>query len=119
MKFFIFLLFSFIFSTINAKVIAKIPEASGICYIQNLKQLIVVNDEGWIYRLTKKGKILEKKLLGKYDLEGISFDDVSQKLYLACERKNSILVLNINTFKIVQKIKIKRKYNRYYKCIIG
>ena len=110
MKFFIFLLFSFMLSTINAKVIAKIPEASGICYIQDLKQLIVVNDEGWIYRLTKKGKILEKKLLGKYDLEGITFDETSQKLYLACEKKNSILVLNINTFKILQKIKIKKKY---------
>ena len=97
-------------STLNAKTIVKIPEASGICYVQDLKQLIVVNDEGWIYRVTKDGEILEKKLLGDYDLEGIAYDDISNKLYLADESKNSILVLNIKNFKIVKKIKIKKKY---------
>ena len=95
---------------LNAKTIAKIPEASGICYVKNLNQLIVVNDEGWIYRLTKKGKILEKKQLGDYDLEGVAYDDISKKLYIADERKNSIFVLDITNFKILQKIKIKKKY---------
>ncbi|MEA3331950.1 MAG: SdiA-regulated domain-containing protein [Campylobacterota bacterium] len=99
-------------STINAKVIAKIPEASGICYIQNLKQLIVINDEGWIYRVTKKGKILEKKFLGDYDLEGIDYNEISKKLYLAVEGKNYILVLDINSFKILEKIKIKKQYKK-------
>ncbi len=96
--------------SLNAKTIAKIPEASGICYVKDLNQLIVANDEGWIYRLTKKGKILEKKQLGDYDLEGVAYDDISKKLYIADERKNSIFVLDITNFKILQKIKIKKKY---------
>ncbi len=47
----------------NIKIIAKIPEASGISYSKSSNTLFVVNDEGTIYELSTKGKILRKKSL--------------------------------------------------------
>ena len=97
---------------LNAKEIAKIPEASGICFIEQSNSLVVVNDEGWLYEITKKGKILRKVYLGKYDLEGITYDKKNQKLLLAVEAKESILIVNKNSFKIEKEIKIKRSYKK-------
>ena len=98
------------FSTLlTAKTIAKIPEASGICYIATTNTLLVANDEGWLYEITPKGKLLRKQYIGKYDLEGITHSKVTDKLYLANEAKNSILVMNRVSFKVEKEIKIKKK----------
>ena len=86
----VFMLFSML--NLNAKTIAKIPEASGIVYVKKTNSLFVANDEGTIYELTKKGKILRKKFLGKYDLEGITYDKKNDKLLLAVEGDESILI---------------------------
>lgn len=97
---------------LNAKTIAKIPEASGIAYVKKSNSLFVANDEGTIYELTKKGKILRKKFLGKYDLEGITYDKKNDKLLLAVEGDESILVLNRSSLDFEQEIKIKRKFKK-------
>lgn len=110
------LLFLLLTSTItvnaNAKKIANIPEASGICYIEKTNMLIVVNDEGWVYKLTPKGDIKRKFFLGKYDLEGITYDKKNDKLLVAVEGKESILVLNRASLEIEKEIKIKRKFEK-------
>ena len=95
---------------LNAKVIAKIPEASGICFIKKSNTLIVSNDEGWLYKLKTNGKILRKKYLGKYDLEGVAYNKSSNKLLLCVEKKESILVVDRINFKIDKEVKIKRVY---------
>lgn len=100
----------FISTLLNAKIIAKIPEASGICYISTTNTLLVANDEGWLYEITPKGKILRKQYIGKYDLEGITHSKATDKLYLANEAKNSILVMNRVSFKVEKEIKIKKKF---------
>ena len=92
-------------SIINAKTIAKIPEASGICFIPNTKELIVVNDEGWIYRLKTDGKIIQKKYLGNYDLEGVALDEATRRLLIADESTNSILLVSMDEFNIIKAIK--------------
>ena len=86
--------------------IAHIPEASGICYLKDSKKLIVVNDEGYIYTLSKKGKILSKKYIGAYDFEGIA--EYKDYLFIAVEDKNSIFILEKETFAIINKIKFKK-----------
>ena len=98
--------------TLNAKTIAKIPEASGIKYVKKSNSLFVVNDEGTIYELSKKGKILRKRFLGKYDLEGITYDKKNDKLLLAVEGDESILILDRESLDFEQEIKIKRKYKK-------
>lgn len=92
------------------KIIAKIPEASGISYSAKSNTLFVVNDEGTIYELTKKGKILREKKIGKCDFEGIAVDDVNNVLLVANEKNDSILVLSKENFKKLNKISIKKKY---------
>lgn len=92
------------------KIIAKIPEASGISYSEKSNTLFVVNDEGSIYELSKKGKILREKKIGKYDLEGIVVDDINNVLLVADEKNDTILVLSKDNFKKQKKISIKRKF---------
>ncbi len=105
-----FLILIFMMTLLNAKTIANIPEASGICYISSTNTLLVANDEGWLYEITPKGKLIRKKYIGKYDLEGISYSKTRDKLYLANEEKNSILVMNRVTFEVEKEIKIKKKF---------
>ena len=88
------------------KVIAKIPEASGIVYSKTSNSLFVVNDEGSVYELSLKGKILREKKIGKYDLEAISIDEENDLLLLANEKKDELLLLEKEDFTIVKKMKI-------------
>ena len=75
----------------KGKVIAKIPEASGISYCNNDDTLLVANDEGFYYKINRKGKILEKKKLGNYDLEGVVCEE--KEIWFALENKG---ILHIN-----------------------
>jgi uncharacterized protein YjiK len=88
---------------LNAKIIAEIPEASGICFCESSKTLFVANDEGYIYEINKKGDILRKKFLGKHDLEGVTCD--KNFLYFIDER-NILLKISYN-FELLEKIEIK------------
>lgn len=72
------------------EVIAKIPEASGISYCSRDDTLIVANDEGSYYEISRKGKILHKKKLGKYDLEGVVCED--EQMIFALEDKGILIV---------------------------
>ena len=74
----------------EGKVIAKIPEASGISYCSKDKIFIVVNDEGTYYEMSKKGKILQKIKLGNYDLEGVVCEET--QMIFALENKGILIV---------------------------
>lgn len=92
------------------KIIAKIPEASGITYSISSDSLFVVNDEGSVYELSRKGKILRKKKIGKYDFEGIAVDDINNVLLLAVEGKENILILSKDTFDKINEVSIERTH---------
>ena len=74
----------------KGKVIAKIPEASGISYCSSDDTLVVANDEGDYYKIDRKGKILQKTTLGNYDLEGIVCED--RQIFCAIENKGMLMV---------------------------
>jgi len=88
--------------------IAKIPEASGICYCKKSKTLFVVSDRGLVFQITTDGKILKNQKVGKYDFEGIACG--VDNLFLAVEGSESVLVLDKKSFKIQKEVKINRKY---------
>jgi uncharacterized protein YjiK len=72
----LFVALSLSLSTAKDKhIISTISEASGIAYCQNSKTLMVANDEGTYYEISRKGKILYYKKLGDYDLEGVVCHD--------------------------------------------
>jgi uncharacterized protein YjiK len=74
----------------SGKVIAKIPEASGISYCSKDDTLIVANDEGSYYEISRKGKVLRKTNLGNYDLEGVVCED--EQMIFALENKGMLIV---------------------------
>jgi len=108
----IFFLLLFTVVGLTAKTIANIPEASGITYVPQSKSLFVVNDEGTLYEISKKGKIKRKKYLGKFDLEGIAYDKKNDRLLIALEGDESILILDRKTLQKEKIVKIKRKYKK-------
>ncbi len=95
---------------LQSHIIAKVPEASGICYDPASDSLFVANDEGAIYQLSRSGKILRKKQLGDYDLEGIACDTKNHRLLLAVEGVDNILIVDPKTLIPRKKININRKY---------
>lgn len=102
-----FIISSFILSTfLYSKEIAQIPEASGITYIKQSKSLVVANDEGYIYEITRKGKLLRKEYLGDYDLEGVVYDESTNSLLFCEEKKKTILIVDKDSFKIKRKVQI-------------
>ncbi len=111
MKRFLILLLGIFMGCMKDEMIAKIPEASGLCYCKNSDTIFVANDEGKIYEIALDGKILREKKLGKYDLEGVACDDKNSNLLFAVEGKESILVVDMQSFKIKREVKIDRKYN--------
>jgi uncharacterized protein YjiK len=95
----------------KSHIIANIPEASGICYDTATKRLYVVSDRGTLYELTKKGKIVRKRHLGNYDLEGIACDLKNNRLLAIEEGNDNILIINQKTLNVEKKISIRRSYN--------
>jgi uncharacterized protein YjiK len=87
-----------------------IPEASGICYEKSSDSLFVANDEGSVYEISTNGKILRKKRLGHYDIEGVACDGEKGKLYFAVEKSDNILVVNQKNLTVIKEIDIKRKF---------
>jgi len=90
--------------------IADIPEASGICYSKKRDSLFVVGDEGRVYELSKDAKVINRSYFPKHNFEGIACDDKEEKLLLAVEGKDNILLLSQKSLKKRAKIKIKREY---------
>ena len=74
----------------SGKLIAEIPEASGIGYCNNSDTLIVANDEGTYYEITTDGKILIKKKLGNFDLEGVVCEET--QMIFAVENRGILIV---------------------------
>ncbi len=94
----------------ESHVIAQVAEASGICYSKLSNTLFVANDEGRVYELSTEGKILRKKRLGNYDLEGVACDEKKALLYFAVEGSDDILVVKQKKLKVMKKININRDY---------
>ncbi len=76
--------------------IAKIPEASGIDYCADSDTLVVANDEGRYYEIDREGEILQKKRLGKYDLEGVA---CTEKQFIFAVEDKGLLIVNRKTGK--------------------
>ena len=93
MRYYLFVVIPLLFiscGSAKGNKIAKIPEASGISYCNRSDTLIVANDEGSYYEISRKGKILQKKKLGKYDLEGVVCEE--KQIFFAIEDKGILIV---------------------------
>jgi uncharacterized protein YjiK len=87
-------------------IIAEYPlqgflEPSGLTYSESRNTLFIVGDEGHVAEISLNGDILNKSWLGKRDLEGITIDPDRSALYVLDERKNQILLLDIESLEIL------------------
>ncbi len=93
--------------------IAEIPEASGICYFNKNDTILVAGDNGFVYELSKNGKILKKKdfsNIAKHDFEGIAYDTQNDEILVAVEGRDDLFVLNTDLIpKANEIIKIERE----------
>lgn len=96
----------------SMKVIAQIPEASGICYDATTDLLYVVGDEGMLYALTTDGAIKRRKKLGDYDFEGVACDTRRGRLILAIEGDDDLLIVDRTDFTPLKRISIKRRFQK-------
>ena len=94
-----------------SKEIAKIPEASGICYSSLSETLFIANDEGSIYEIDKNGSILRAKKIGDYNLEGVSCDDEKDELLFTIEGKDNILIVSQSELSTQKEINIDRDFD--------
>jgi uncharacterized protein YjiK len=108
--FYIMIGFLLLQGCMESAAIVQIPEASGICFSQNSETLFVVEDEGKVYEISRDGAILRQKRIGDYDLEGVACDDVHNRLLLAQEGEDAILVLSQKKLKLTKSIKIKKRF---------
>jgi len=92
----LFVLVSLSYSRDTSHRIAEIPEASGISYCTDSDTLVVANDEGRYYEISRDGNILNKKKLGKYDLEGVVCTD---KEFIFAIEDEGLLFVNRKTGK--------------------
>lgn len=72
----------------------EIAEPSDICsYLDN--HLLVVDDQtNMVYEITKEGEVFRVFNFEGEDLEGVWFDNINNHIYLAEERKRSIVKLD-------------------------
>jgi len=91
---------SFSYAKPVGKVIAEIPEASGVSYCSDSDTLIVVNDEGSYYEMDTNGERVKRTKLGNYDLEGVVCEE--NEIFFAIENKGILKVQR----KRIQKEKI-------------
>ncbi len=90
--------------------IAKLSEASGICYINKNDTLFVACDNGILYELDKNGAVLNKKdfsSIKNHDFEGIAYDSKNDLIVVAVEGSDNVLVLD-RELKIIKNINVDR-----------
>jgi uncharacterized protein YjiK len=91
----------------------QLDEPSGIVYHPERRTLFVVGDEGDIAEIDTDGKIKRaQKLRRGADLEGITLDTKNGYLYAVVEDTETILEVDIDTFKIRREFRIDRKLGK-------
>jgi len=86
-------------------------EPSGICYHSERGTLFVVGDGGNVYEIETSGKLVKQMRVRHADFEGVTHAPVSGLLYIAIERKESIIELSPETFEVLREFSVPRSLN--------
>lgn len=106
--FLFFMLSSNIFSNTILN-LESVSEPSGITYNPNNNMLYIVGDEGFLYEADLEGEIVRKVFLGKFDLEGITYNSDTNTLFCLNEKKIEIIEINLQSLKISRKISLRKE----------
>ncbi|MFX0199400.1 MAG: SdiA-regulated domain-containing protein [Candidatus Hodarchaeota archaeon] len=83
---------------------------SGICFHSKRGTLFVVFDLGALCEMKTDGTVINEKLIMRADFEGITHDPSTGLLYVAIERTEQIIELEPDTFTVLRKFSIPRKF---------
>jgi uncharacterized protein YjiK len=86
-----------------------IPEPSGICFHAARGTLFVVSDEGWVYEISKTGSPLAAARVPG-DLEDITADPATGRLYIVIEGEDVILEFDADRREITRRFPVNRAY---------
>ncbi len=131
MKIFLTLLLSLNFLFAKIEIIAKIPEASGICYSTKSNTLFVVNDEGTIYEIDDNGEVVDSTIVNyavdttisltktdevSYFLEDITFGLVKQ-YFDGEDMVGTDIDRSVCNFSYDKPIDVDPDVKAYFKCV--
>lgn len=86
-----------------------ITEPSGICFYPGRGTLFVVSDEGWVYEITKEGRpIASARVPG--DLEDITLDPATGRLYIVVEGDDVILEFDPDRREVLRRFPVNRAF---------
>jgi len=85
-------------------------DPSGICFHSKRGTLFVVFDLGAICEMKTDGTVINEKLIMRADFEGITHDPSTGLLYVAIESAEQIIELEPETFIVLRKFSIPRKF---------
>jgi uncharacterized protein YjiK len=87
-----------------------LKEPSGIIFHPGRGTLFVIGDKGHLTELQTDGARLKQERLGKEDTEDITYDPITDKLYVVVEGADAILEVDPETFKVIQQIPLERSF---------
>lgn len=86
-----------------------ITEPSGICFSPGRGTLFVVSDEGWVYEITKEGRpVASARVPG--DLEDITLDPATGRLYIIVEGEDVILEFDPDRREVLRRFPVNRAF---------
>ena len=88
----------------------KFNEPSGICWHSKRRTLFVIGDEGDICEIRTDGSLVRQRHICSADFEGITHDPGTGLLYIAVEGKEAIWEVDPDTFKVLRRFSIPRKF---------
>ena len=86
-----------------------ITEPSGICFHAARGTLFVVSDEGWVYEITKMGRPLASARVPG-DLEDITVDPATGRLYIVVEGDDVILEFDPARREVTRRFPVNRAF---------
>ena len=92
--------------TLQTEFAVNFPEPSGICYYPPHNTFFLVGDEGHLGEISPDGELLKIVRLGKVDLEGVSYDPWSGQLAAIAEKRNLLLLIDPERFRINRTIPV-------------
>jgi len=90
-----------------------VEEPSGIVYHTGRKTLFVVGDQGKLYEMKTDGTPVKQRDLangGWRDLEGVTVDPATGRVYVAVEGEERILEVDPDTLKILREFQVPREF---------
>ncbi|MBN1674465.1 MAG: SdiA-regulated domain-containing protein [Kiritimatiellae bacterium] len=85
--------------------------ASGITFHPRRKTLFAVSDRGELAEIRPDGTKVRQRRFSRADLEGITLDPASDRLYAVWEGPERIVEIDVETWQLLREFEVERTFN--------